>query len=214
MTNENDDARQDDRPDRRRFVGGAASLLALTLPQGAIAQTAGNVGAVEDLRGQAFAEKDKVRRELNRAAPVFVNDQIDTGSWSRLTMRLGRDTILKLGESARLVIDRYIVERGGEINLGAGTMLYERPDGSPPVPVRIRSAFGLIAVRGTRFFAGPSNDVFGVFVERGVVTVSAASKTVTVRTGQGTNIAYPGAAPTTPAAWGAPRIQAALASVQ
>ena len=93
-------------------------------------------------------------------------------------------------------------------------MLFDRPEGSPPVPLRIRSTFGLIAVRGTRFFAGPSNDVFGVFVERGVVTVSAANKTVTVRTGQGTNIAYPGAAPTAPAAWGAPRIQAALASVQ
>jgi hypothetical protein len=57
------------------------------------------VGAVEDLRGQAFAEKNKVRRELNRAAPVVVSDQIDTGSWSRLTVRLGRDTILKLGEA-------------------------------------------------------------------------------------------------------------------
>jgi hypothetical protein len=66
MTNEDDDARQDDRPDRRWFVGNSASLLALTLPQGVIAETA-VVGAIEDLRGQAFAEKDKVRRELNRA---------------------------------------------------------------------------------------------------------------------------------------------------
>ena len=32
--------------------------------------------------------------------------------------------------------------------------------------------FGLIAVRGTRFFAGPSNNVFGVFVESGSVVVS------------------------------------------
>jgi ferric-dicitrate binding protein FerR (iron transport regulator) len=91
-------------------------------------------------------------------------------------------------------------------------MLFERPARTPS-KVQIRSTFGLIAVRGTRFFAGPSNDVFGVFVEQGRVTVSAAGKSVTVRAGQGTNIARPGAAPTAPAPWKEPRIQAALASV-
>ena len=29
-----------------------------------------------------------------------------------------------------------------------------------------------MAVRGTMFFAGPSNDVFGVFVARGLVAVT------------------------------------------
>jgi ferric-dicitrate binding protein FerR (iron transport regulator) len=79
--------------------------------------------------------------------------------------------------------------------------------------VRIRSAFGLIAVRGTRFFAGPSNNVFGVFVERGSVAVSAAGRRVIVRAGQGTNISHPGAAPTPPAPWGEGRIRSALNSV-
>ena len=128
-------------------------------------------------------------------------------------MRLGRDTTLKLGERAQLTIDRYLVDAGGEINLGSGGMLFERPARSTPSKVQIRSTFGLIAVRGTRFFAGPSNDVFGVFVEQGRVTVSAAGKSVTVRAGQGTNIARPGAAPTAPAPWKEPRIRAALASV-
>ena len=29
-------------------------------------------------------------------------------------MRLGRDTILRLGERARLVIDRYLLDAGGD----------------------------------------------------------------------------------------------------
>ena len=89
-------------------------------------------------------------------------------------MRLGRDTILKLGERARLIIDRYLVDAGGEINLESGPLLFDRPVGAPPASLQIRSLFGLIAVRGTRFFAGPSNGVFGVFVERGNIIVSAA----------------------------------------
>ena len=49
----------------------------------------------------------------------------------------------------------------------------------------LRSLFGLIAIRGTRVFAGPSNGVFGVFVDRGSVDVTAAGKTVTLAAGSG-----------------------------
>jgi ferric-dicitrate binding protein FerR (iron transport regulator) len=80
--------------------------------------------------------------------------------------------------------------------------------------ISVRSPFALIAVRGTRFFAGPSPGVFGVFVARGRVRVTAAGKAVELTEGMGTNIAHPGAPPTDPAAWGAERIQQALASVQ
>jgi hypothetical protein len=78
----------------------------------------------------------------------------------------------------------------------------------------VRSPFGLIAVRGTRFFAGPSDDVFGVFVARGVVTVVGQYTAVEVREGLGTDIVRPGAEPTPPHPWGAARIERALALVQ
>jgi len=55
--------------------------------------------------------------------------------------------------------------------------------------------------------------VFGVFVERGRVTVSAGGRRVIVRSGQGTDISHPGSPPTTPGPWREPRIHAALASV-
>jgi hypothetical protein len=214
MRNEGDDTCRDDRPDRRSFVGMIVAAVASILAPGARAEPAEQVGSVEELKGQAFAEKDSVRRELERAAPLFVRDQIGTGVESRLTMRLGRDTTLKLGEQARLTIDRYLVDAGGEIALESGAMLFERPAGAAPARVQIRSGFGLIAVRGTRFWSGPSNNVFGVFVERGRVVVSAAGRRVIVRAGQGTDIRQPGSPPTPPARWGEPRIRAALASVQ
>jgi hypothetical protein len=68
-------------------------------------------------------------------------------------------------------------------------------------------------VRGTRVFAGPSAGVFGVFVERGAVAVTAGGRQVTLREGQGSDIRRPGDAPTPPRPWGEPRIRAALDSV-
>src|SRR5262245_37983433 len=198
---------------RRRLLRAATVPLALLLPEAAGAESLERAGAVEDVRGEAFAEKDAKRRNLGLAAPLYMQDQVGTGVASRLTMRLGRDTMLKLGERAKLVIDRYLVNAGGEISLESGPLLFDRPRPNAKAPLQIRSSFGLIAVRGTRFFAGPSNNAFGVFVARGTVAVSAAGQSVLLRAGEGTDIAFPGAPPTPPKRWGEPRIRAALASV-
>src|SRR5215813_8953062 len=171
------------------------------------------VGSVEDVTGEAFAELESVRRMLNRAAPVFLSEEVVTGVASRLGMRLGRDTTVRLGEQARLKIDRFLVDAGGDVTLQSGPLLFDGPPGSGPARMRIRSPFALIAVRGTRFFAGPSNGRFGVFVERGSVAVIAAGQRVVLHDGEGTDVASPGARPTPVRRWQPPRIQAALASV-
>ena len=79
--------------------------------------------------------------------------------------------------------------------------------------ITLTSPAGTIATISTDN-GGPSADVFGVFVERGSVAVSAAGRQVLLRAGQGTNIPRPGDAPTPPAVWGAARVQAALQSVE
>lgn len=169
------------------------------------------VGSVEDVTGEAFAELESVRRMLNRAAPVFLSEEVVTGVASRLGMRLGRDTTVRLGEQARLKIDRFLVDAGGEMTLRSGPLLF---DGQPRRGgVQIRSPFALIAVRGTRFFAGPSNGRFGVFVVRGSVAVTSAGQQVILRGGEGTDIASPGTPPTPVKRWAPERIRAALASV-
>jgi hypothetical protein len=170
-------------------------------------------GSAEEVKGEAFAEAQNERRKLENAAPLFIADDVSTGSASRLALRLGKDTMVHLGELSHLTIDRFIENAGGELTLVSGPLLFDRQPGSKPRPLTIRSSYGLIAVRGTRFFAGPSNAVFGVFVERGSVVVSAAGQEVRLGAGEGTNIAHPGDAPTPPAPWKQPRIDAAMASV-
>ena len=205
------DARFDTNIDRRILLRmlGSAVLARASLAQ---AQPAERAGTVTALKGEAFAEAHNQRRTLDQSAALFIKDTVGTGSDARLTMHLGADTTLHLGQLARLTIDQFLINAGGDITLDAGPILFDSPPGRPS-PMQIHSSFGLIAVRGTRFFAGPSNGVFGVFVERGSVAVSAAGVQVVVGEGQGTNIARPGDAPTPPAPWGAPRISAAMQSV-
>ena len=171
------------------------------------------IGEVTTARGECYAQIHSQRRELASAANLFLGDAVNTGVQSALTMRLGAATEVKLGAEAQLRIDRFIVNAGGVLVLERGGMLYDHGPNAGASDVTVRGPFGLVAVRGTRFFAGPSNGVFGVFVERGVVMVVGVNTAVVVAEGQGTNLAGPGAEPTLPAPWGAARIASAMASV-
>jgi ferric-dicitrate binding protein FerR (iron transport regulator) len=195
---------------RRWLLRRGALTLPLILALGP-ARAVEQVGSVEDVTGEAFGELEAVRRTLDRAAPVFLSEEVATGVASRLGMRLGRNTTVRLGEQARLKIDRFLVDAGGVMTLQSGPLLF---DGQPRhAGLQVRSPFALIAVRGTRFFAGPSNDRFGVFVARGSVSVSSAGQQVILREGEGTDIVSPGTPPTPVKRWAPERIRAALASV-
>ena len=206
--------RTKDSLNRRSFFPVAGLGLIILAPVAARAQARERAGSVEDVKGEAFAEGASERRRLAHAAPIFIADQVGTEAESRLGMRLGRDTTVKLGERARVKIDRFLVNAGGVITLQSGPMLFDRRPGAAPLPMTIRSPYALIAVRGTRFFAGPSGGVFGVFVERGSVTVSAGGRQVVLGQGQGTNVPFAGSQPTPPASWKPARISDAFSRVQ
>jgi ferric-dicitrate binding protein FerR (iron transport regulator) len=195
---------------RRVFV---ASLAATCLSVRS-ACAADATGKVETSRGDCYALSAAVRRALAPASEVFVGDAVATGEQSALGLQLGAATQVRLGPDARLRIDRYLINAGGTLVLDRGGMLYDHDAKSVPSDVTVRSPFGLVAVRGTRFFAGPSNGMFGVFVERSAVTVVGVNTAVQVTSGLGSHIERPGAEPSEPAPWGAARIAAALASVR
>jgi len=209
MTDFDDIKRQP--PYNRRWLLGRGALAVPFILASKLGHAVERVGSVENVTGEAFAELDAVRRTLDRAAAVFLGEEVITGVASRLAMRLGRDTTIRLGEQARLKIDRFLVDAGGEMTLRSGPMLFDRPPRS--AGVQIRSSFALIAVRGTRFFAGPSNGRFGVFVARGSVAVTSAGQQVILRAGEGTDFVSPGTPPTPVKRWAPQRIDAALASV-
>jgi hypothetical protein len=195
---------------RRALIVGAAVIVA----GGSLQAEESPAGTIEALRGEAFAEGLKPRRALAPAAEVFIGDLVETATNSALTMHLGKTTFVKLGALAKFRIDNFVVDAGGTLDLEQGPMLIEHNGSSKSEDVRVRSPFGLIAVRGTMFFAGPSNDVFGVFVASGLVAVTGGGRTVILRPGLGTNIANPGDAPTEPRRWSPGRIRAALRSVE
>jgi hypothetical protein len=193
---------------RRAALGLAAACLAA-----AQAGAAEPAGKVESLRGEAYAQA-AARRALAVASEVFVGDLVATGAQSALALRLGTATLVRLGAEARLRIDRFLVNAGGVLDLARGAMIYDHDQAAGPTDLAVRSPFGLIAVRGTRFFAGPSNGVFGVFVFRGAVTLVGAHTSVEVRPEFGSDLTAPGAEPTTPHRWAPARIAAAEASVR
>jgi hypothetical protein len=169
-------------------------------------------GEVQNSRGECYAQMAAERRTLRPDAPLFVGDAVATGTQSALGMLLGEATEVRLGAESRLRIDRFIINAGGVLILDRGAMVYDH-DRPGSGDLAVRTPYGLLAVRGTRFFAGPSNGVFGVFVERGAVTVVGVNTAVLVTDGQGTDIARPGDEPTTPHPWGAARIAKAMALV-
>lgn len=172
--------------DRRDVLGFVSTLLASAAFNGP-SNAANLAGRVEEIKGEAFANASNQHRPLEKSSALYVGDLVETGPSSRLTMFLGEDTTIRLGERAHLVIDQFLSTAGGEISLQSGPMLFDRPSGSRPVPMKIRSPYGLIAVRGTKFFAGPSNGVFGVFVDHGTILVSGDGSEVLLQAGEGTN---------------------------
>jgi ferric-dicitrate binding protein FerR (iron transport regulator) len=202
-------------PTRRAVLtaGGAAAIACLASGTRR-ALSADPAGSIDLLRGTAEAEAQGVKRALKAKESVFIGDLVSTGPDSRLLMSLGERTTLRLGASTRLRIDAYSADAGGAFEVLEGAIEFERKGRKAKEDLTIRSAYGLIAVRGTRFFAGPSNGVWGVLVGVGKVEVTAAGKSVTLTAGQGTDIAKVGDAPTKPATWKQARVLEALKSVK
>jgi ferric-dicitrate binding protein FerR (iron transport regulator) len=178
------------------------------------AQAAAAVGRVGFSQGDAFLDRDGDRVAANEGVDIFRQDVAMTGDEpSRVDLRLGAATRIRLGAKARLEISRIVPGVAASATLRDGSALIERGPGAEP-DFQLKSPFALIAARGTTFFAGPSNGVFGVFVREGLVVVRTRRGAVTLQAGEGTDIKAPGMAPTPVKRWGEARIAAALASVQ
>jgi hypothetical protein len=195
----------------RRDALVACAVLGFSASQSASAST--SAGMVRAVFGDARARQRTQERALTQNADIFVGDRISTGASTRANILLGSSTDLRLGSNAEIRIDRFLVNAGGVINLEAGALMVDKVQSPQSGILSVRSPYGLIAVRGTRFFAGPSNGLFGVFVEQGSVAVTGGGKQVIVSAGEGTDIAKPGDAPSAPRAWGFGRIESALALV-
>jgi ferric-dicitrate binding protein FerR (iron transport regulator) len=198
--------------DRRLLLQGLAACAASCVVRPALAAE-DIVGTVSEVEGEATAELNDQRRKLKRKSSIFLGDTVRTGARSRLRALLARKTSLRLGAKTSVRIDRFIADTGGELVLDNGAMLIDT-SGKLLKDLEVQSPFALIAVRGTRVFAGPIDGIFGVFVARGAVDVTAGGSTVRLNAGEGTDIARPGAAPGLVKVWGQPKIRKAMALVR
>ncbi|MHB1103002.1 MAG: FecR family protein [Devosia sp.] len=187
-----------------------AAMLALAVRPASAAIPIGRAVSVE---GGADVQRGAEHTPLTADVELMLDDLVITREDGFAQLLLTPDTLINLGSGAQLLIDQYIANQGGVLQLGGGALVFDRPDGARDEDVTIRTAFAMIGVRGTRFFAGPSKGAFGVFVERGEVSVLAADVKRILRAGDGVDIAAPGEPPSEIKPWGQPRIDAAYASV-
>jgi len=195
--------------DRRTFLKVVTGLAACTpTVHAGAAETS---GVVTMLLGKASVRSADVERAVKEGDGVQIGDLLRTFPESRLSMKLGQSTIINLGPATTLRIERHLTDAGGEFELVEGSMFYQHKPTETPQRSLVRSPYGLLAVRGTKFFAGPSRrDAFGVFVAEGRVDVTAAGTTVVLYRGLGCAIRRRGGKPSSAGIWRANRIGEAL----
>jgi ferric-dicitrate binding protein FerR (iron transport regulator) len=189
---------------RRSLIAGAGTACAIPFAPAFAAQA---VGAVTQLVGQAFAD----RRTLDANGPVYLEEMVRTEVGSRLSMKLGATTTLKLGPDTRVRIDRFLVDAGGELTLERGSMLFDGKDGGFPKGLNVKSPYAVIAVRGTSFFAGELDTPLEVFVYRGAVAVTSGRRVMQLLQGDGVSLGQRGAGAPNVRVWGKPKIDRANA---
>ena len=196
--------------DRRsvlKHVVTATGLMMMAVAPASAQSSPAAIGTVEEIRGDVQAEREGKRRALDHRGEIFAGDMLMTGDAALLVLKLGAATTIKLGAQARLKVERYLADAGGVFDMQAGHMMFERKGKPATEGITFRGAYGLMAVRGTRFYAGPNRGAFALLVGEGRVEVTAGGRSVMVRPQEGIDIKVAGQAPTTPTTWQLPRIR-------
>jgi hypothetical protein len=194
---------------RRTLITGATSA---SLLQPSIGWAARAIGRSVKAKGDSTLQRANKATSLVPDADLFEGDLVRTGAKSFAELMLKTATQINLGPNSEIGIDRFVADLGGVINIG-GAIVFDRPENRDPIDLRVNSAFARMGVRGTRFFAGPSKGVYGIFVERGSLIVRTGTVLRKLGPGEGVDIAEEGKPAGKVAKWGAPRIEAAFATV-
>lgn len=167
------------------------------------------IGTVVQIDGPGQVGRPDKLADMQAGMDLFVGDLAVTGTEGRAHLGLGRATEVHLGPTSQLQIDRFIAEVGGVIYLD-GAIVFDRAEAAAKVDIEFQTDFGRIGVRGTRFFVGPSENAFAVFVDRGSVEVSGGGVTRILTAGQGVDLRGKDVAPGPVEDWQDARANAAF----
>lgn len=195
----------------RRQVLAMAGIFASGMARPAFAATP--IGKAITVDGEVALGRAAEALQLLAEDPLLLEDKITTRQDGFAILLLDDRTTINLGADSELTIEQFLVDQGGTMSVG-GAMLFDRPEGLPPINSTILTAFGQIGVRGTRFFVGPTKGKFSVFVDHGSVSVSAQGVERILGPGDGVDFAKEGDPPGEVVKWGEPRIAEAFALVR
>lgn len=184
----------------------SALIIAFGLAGHVSAQTAEPAGKLERSKNEVTARPAAAdpARPLIIGNPVFRNETVKTGAQARADFRLADATSLVLGENAEVRLDEFVYDEKGSatINLVTGALRFVSSAQGHPGKLTIKTPVATIGVRGTDFWAGPIDGVYGVLLLSGNVEVSNAAGTVTLDTPRtGTLIMGSDVAPGTAVPW-------------
>jgi len=179
------------------------------------------IGTVSRIQGDASGTRGTATQPLVANASVYPNEVVSTGDGTRLEITFKDNTRLTLSENVKLTLDTYIYNRTARLGTikfevaGAFRFVSGRLSKLAKSNLSVITPVANIGIRGTDFWGGPiDNQALGVFLITGTVSVSNAAGTqILNRSGLGTNIAAPGAAPGPVTFWPADKVNRALAAV-
>ena len=152
-----------------------AILLCLVSTFSAHAAAAPAVGTVTKVQNQAQIGATTAVV----GTPVHMNDELRTGPNARLEVTFRDDSVLTLGEMAKVVIDRYVFnpELGtGEMALTTTRAAFRFTTGRlnqlRDHTITVNTPVAALAVRGTDFWAGIVDYQYGVLLLKGKLNVS------------------------------------------
>ena len=185
-------------------------LLALPMMEASVSHAAEpSVGMVTRVQSEASVVSAGATQTARVGTVLHLNDELRTGAGGRLQVTFRDNTLLTLGESAVVVIDRYVFDpdaETGEATLnatrGALRFLSGRISSQRNADVTVSTPLAQVGVRGTEFWAGPLGQRYGVLLLKPKVTVSNQGGAVTlVSRGQGTDIVSLSTPPSRPTIW-------------
>jgi hypothetical protein len=193
-------------------------MLAWTLVSPAMAADRIPVGRVIRQEGSAAVLRDALRSPLLPGTAVFAGDVIETAAASRVTLRFDDDSTLTAGPESRVAVSQYAVSPEGNrigalFSLLAGivrTAVQQAGLGS----FAIQTEAAVASARSTEWTVEilPASTAILGLAGTVEVTARATGASVTLASGQGTDVA-PGGGLTPPVTWRAPRVERTLSLV-
>lgn len=202
-------------PVLRAAVSAAAFALAGFAADPALAEQS-TACEVTRVVGRAALVRDGANLPLSANVVVYERDQIVTGADGRVEIRCDDGSVIVVGDRSTVSLGSFVAppaQRGwvGVLSMIEGILRVTLPGTKRWQRLEIVTDTAVASARSTAWIVDARKETTGVLALEGRVRVAGkAGGEVTLAPGQGTDV-RPGAQPTAPATWGAPRANAARA---